>query len=260
MADIHAPIRAGSDIAFLGGLINYVLAVRALEHRAVLPGVRRQLHQRRHDHRRRVPGHRGPRRRLLGPHGVHAGRQGVAARRVRRPVRHCRGTVAVRGGARPAPAPSGRHRPGRPSTALVRSLLTPPAAARRDAAASALRLPDRAGGTSPLHAGDGRAGHRLPAGDLPQGGRDDPGQLRPRPDHLVRLRRGVDPAHLRPADDRLLRAAAAPARQHRPAGRRHHGAARPRLDPGLHRHPDALPLDPRLHDPPVRAEGARHAP
>src|SRR5438045_1749736 len=26
MADIHAPIRAGTDIAFLGGLINYVLS------------------------------------------------------------------------------------------------------------------------------------------------------------------------------------------------------------------------------------------
>ena len=25
MADIHAPVRAGTDIAFLGGLINYVL-------------------------------------------------------------------------------------------------------------------------------------------------------------------------------------------------------------------------------------------
>ena len=25
MCDIHAPIRAGSDIAFLGGLINYVI-------------------------------------------------------------------------------------------------------------------------------------------------------------------------------------------------------------------------------------------
>jgi len=25
MADIHAPIRAGSDVAFLGGLINHVL-------------------------------------------------------------------------------------------------------------------------------------------------------------------------------------------------------------------------------------------
>lgn len=25
MADVHAPIRAGSDIAFLGGLVNYVL-------------------------------------------------------------------------------------------------------------------------------------------------------------------------------------------------------------------------------------------
>src|SRR5512138_1472989 len=26
MADIHAPIRAGSDVAFLGGLINYVIS------------------------------------------------------------------------------------------------------------------------------------------------------------------------------------------------------------------------------------------
>ena len=25
VADVHAPLRAGSDIAFLGGLINYVL-------------------------------------------------------------------------------------------------------------------------------------------------------------------------------------------------------------------------------------------
>jgi formate dehydrogenase major subunit len=25
MADIHAPVRAGTDIAFLGGLINYVI-------------------------------------------------------------------------------------------------------------------------------------------------------------------------------------------------------------------------------------------
>ena len=48
-----------------------------------------------------------------------------------------------------------------------------------------------------------------------------------------------------------LRAAAAAARQHRPAGRRHHGAARPRVDSGLHGRADALPLDPRLHAAPT---------
>ena len=55
-----SPLRAGTDIVFLGGLINYVL-----EHGQVLQGVRRRLHQRRHAHQRRLPGHRGPRRRLL---------------------------------------------------------------------------------------------------------------------------------------------------------------------------------------------------
>ena len=39
----------------------------------------------------------------------------------------------------------------------------------------------------------------------------------------------------------------AAAGQHRPARRRHPGAARPRLDPGLDRHPDALQHPPRLH-------------
>ena len=66
-------------------------------------------------------------------------------------------------------------------------------------------------------------------------------------DDVIRLRRGLDAAHERRADHRLLRAAAAAAGQHRPAGRRRHGAARPRLDPGLDGHSDALPLDPRLH-------------
>ena len=91
------------------------------------------------------------------------------------------------------------------------------AAARRDAAGSALRLPDRQAALQPLHAGDGRADDRLPARHVPQSGRDDPRQLRRRPHHLVRVRRGVDAAHQRPADHRLLRAAPAAAREHRPA-------------------------------------------
>ena len=37
------------------------------------------------------------------------------------------------------------------------------------------------------------------------------------------------------------------AREFRPAGRRHHGAARTRLDPGVHRRADAVSLDSRLH-------------
>ena len=66
VADIYAPVRAGSDIAFLGGLINYVLEQRALEQGPVLQDLRRELHQRRDDHQRGFQGHRGSRRRLLG--------------------------------------------------------------------------------------------------------------------------------------------------------------------------------------------------
>ena len=53
LADIYAPIRAGSDIAFLGGLIR--LHPRA---RPLVQGVRPRLHQHRDHHRRAVPGRR----------------------------------------------------------------------------------------------------------------------------------------------------------------------------------------------------------
>ena len=67
LADLHVPIRAGTDIAFLGGIINHVLSTGV-----GLPRVRPRLHQRRHHRRRRLPGHRGPRRRLLRPRRGHA--------------------------------------------------------------------------------------------------------------------------------------------------------------------------------------------
>ena len=41
VADIHVPIRAGTDIAFLGGIVRYIL-----RERAVFPRVRGELHQR----------------------------------------------------------------------------------------------------------------------------------------------------------------------------------------------------------------------
>ena len=33
IADLHVPIRAGTDIAFLGGIVNYILVQRALVRR-----------------------------------------------------------------------------------------------------------------------------------------------------------------------------------------------------------------------------------
>ena len=57
LCDVHVGIRAGSDIAFLGGLVNYVLSHDRWFKEYVL-----ELHQR-IDHRAGgVPGHRGPRR------------------------------------------------------------------------------------------------------------------------------------------------------------------------------------------------------
>ena len=55
MADIYAPLRAGTDIVFLGGLIRYVL-----EEQKYFKDYVRRLHQRRDADHRRVQGHRGP--------------------------------------------------------------------------------------------------------------------------------------------------------------------------------------------------------
>ena len=60
VADLHVPIRAGSDIAFLGGA-----GQPRAEQRPGLPRVRRGLHQRGDHHRRGLPRHRGPRRAVL---------------------------------------------------------------------------------------------------------------------------------------------------------------------------------------------------
>ena len=73
----------------------------------------------------------------------------------------------------------------------------------------------------------------------------------------VRLRRQLDAALDRRADDPRRRDRPAAARQHRAPGRRHHGDARPRLDPGLERHPDALRPAPRL---PADAQGLGERP
>ena len=57
---MHVPLRAGSDIAFLGGIVNYILSNEKYFHEYVL-----RLHQRVDDPARRLPRRRRPRRRLL---------------------------------------------------------------------------------------------------------------------------------------------------------------------------------------------------
>ena len=237
MADIHAadPRRLRHRVPGRADQLRH--QQRALEHGPVLPRVRRQLHQRRDDHRTtssRTPrtwtassrAARGRRRRQ----GVAVQRRSSAATttrrwqyapatRSRRPARPAGGPGAAAAAARPPPsrrplgrrpprgAPPPRHLPARrSSTTLVRSLLKPPPP--RDAT-----LQDPRCVFQILKRHFARYTPEMvervcgcPQGRLPQGRRDAPRQLRPRAHHLVRLRRGLDPAHQRRPDDRHLRA------------------------------------------------------
>ena len=66
MADIHVPLRAGSDIAFLGGIVNYILSEERFFRDYVVHYTNAPV-----DPARRLPGHGGPRRPVQrsGPHG-----------------------------------------------------------------------------------------------------------------------------------------------------------------------------------------------
>ena len=64
VADLHVPLRAGTDIAFLGGIVNYILT-NGREFREYVKHYTNAAH----DRLRRVRRHRGPRRvvQRLGP-------------------------------------------------------------------------------------------------------------------------------------------------------------------------------------------------
>ena len=192
---------------------------------------------------RGLPGHRGPRRAVL---------------RLRPRDPHLRPEVA---GSTPGSEGDLRRRPGGASRTTSRSArprarcsTSPTAAgvqsdpaARRDAAAPALRLPDPQAPLRPLHPRDGR---RAPAASRPRTflevARALRRELRPRPHHGAGLQRRLDPAQRRRAVHPHRRDPAAAARQHGSSRRRHHGAARARQHPGLDRHPDAVQPAARL--------------
>ena len=231
MADVYAPLRAGTDIVFLGGLIRYVL-----EEREVLQGVRRRLHQRRDPHHRRVPRHRGPRRPLLRlrrrAHGV---RPEELALRRRAAASGPRNQPTPRPGRRASSFSARAGQLDRPAAAPTRPCRTRAASSRSSAGTTPRYTPEmveQVCGT--------------PQRDVPEGRRGAGRRLRAGPDGGDLLRRRLDPAHHRRADDPRVDDPATAARQHRPARRRHPGPARPRLDPGLDRHPDALQPPARL--------------
>ena len=219
MADIYAPIRAGSDIVFLGGLINYVInserwntsrSSRSTSSPTPTP-------PRSSTRSSRTP--RRPRRRLLRARS--STRTATGAQRLRRPVRP--GDLAVR--ARP-PSATRAAPPPPPSRASRRSNRASPAKRTRFPPARpttpwcATCCQTAAGRADPTLQ-DPRCvfqilkrhfarytpemverGHRLPAGAVRRGGRDAAEQLRPRQDLRHLLRGRLDAAHQRRADDR----------------------------------------------------------
>ena len=98
----------------------------------------------------------------------------------------------------------------------------------------------------------------VPGRAVPRGRRGAVRQLGPRAHVGHLLRRRLDPAHDRRAGHPRRVDPAAAAGQHRPPRRRHPGAARPREHPGLDRHPDALRHPAGLHpDAQARARDVR---
>ena len=255
LADLHVPIRAGTDIAFLGGLINHVLTNEQYFRDYVVA-----LHQRGHARQRGLPRHRGPRRPVLrlrrrssAPttpttwqyEGVRGrGRVGRARRAsTRTQRRRARATAAAprrvaRLRRRRARRRRARRATRRCSTRAACSRCssgTSPATRRRWSSRSAASRRS----CSP------RSADALTANS----GRD-------RTTAFVYARR-LDPAHRRRAVHPRRVDPAAAARQHRPARRRHHGAARARQHPGLHRHPDAVQPAARLHPDAARRTRTR---
>ena len=234
MADLHVPIRAGTDIAFLGGIINYIL-----EHEP-LSSASTSTHytNARDDRRRGVPD-------TEDLDGVFSGWDPE-------PSAYDIDDLAVRGhgGRRRRPASASRARPASRRTA--RTAASSSTASRRETdptlAAPALRLPDPASGTSRRYTPemverDLRHARGEPFLEVAEALCANSGRERTSAfcyavgwtQHTV----GVQNIRTAAILQLLLGNIGRP-------GRRDHGAARPRLDPGLDRHPDALQHPARL--------------
>ena len=242
MATTYVRLRAGSDIAFLGGIVQ--LHPRA---RPRVPRVRRHLHERARHRRRGLPRHRGARRPVL--------RLGPREEAPTTPRRGSTPGMEVHGaaGQREQGANQGEA-PAMAPTAARSSTVSRPRSTRRSSTRAASS--SCCGATSrATRRSWSRRSAACPREQFLAGGRGAVPELRPRAHVGVLLRRRLDAAHRRRPVHPHRGHHAAPARQHRPAGRRHHGAARARVDPGLDRHPDALQHPARL--PPDAARRSR---
>ena len=242
LADIYAPIRSGTDIAFLGGIIRYILENDlwfrewALAYTNIAHIIEERLRR-----------HRGQRRRVLR-----------LRRRTPGPTRRRPGSTRARPCPPRSPNTACNRRRGRPAT--TRAMAEEPAAAGPTRCSIRAASTRSCGGTIARYTPEMvETRHRLPARHLPEGRRRARPELGPRAHRRVLLRGRLDPSLDGRADHPGRHHHPGPARQCRAAGRRHHGAARPRVDPGLDRHPDALQHAADLPAAAERLPQPRHA-
>ena len=192
----------------------------------MVPRVRRRLHQRADDPARGLPRHRGPRRRCSPAStptpaattrrpGSTRARTSAGGGRSARPVESVR--QPTRGAQRAVTASGGGTAPRQAATATTRCSTR--AACSRCSSGTSPATPRR---WSTQICG-------ITEQEFLRGGRRAHAQLRPGAHQRLRLRGRLDPAHRRGAVHPHRRDPAAAAGQHRPARRRHPGAARPRL-------------------------------
>ena len=151
MADIWVPLRAGTDILFLGGLIHY-----ALENDKYFREYVAALHQRAHDHQGGVPRYRRSGRSLLrmgrAEEEVRSGDPGSTRARTRK--------MPAGPAARPLSHAEGGHGKDRGGEAAD---LNKRIRGRSNTAAPSLRLPDSAQAFRALHARTDRTARRRAA-------------------------------------------------------------------------------------------------
>ena len=241
LADLHVPIRAGTDVAFLGGIIRHVIETESYFKEYVVNYTNAC-----DDRRRALPRHRGPRRRVLGlrPRDRNLRPDLVDVRGLPRSTSrlgaHEHATQAFSEHTGAGMLVDGvEHDETLEHPRCVFQIL------RRHFARYTPEMVQRICGISPraVHGGGGCADRQLGA----------------RAHERVLLRERVDAALRGCADDPHRGDPPVAAGQCRPARRRHHGDARARVDPGLDRHPDPVRPAARLPAHAARSRGSPDA-
>ena len=186
LCDIHAPIRAGTDIAFLGAIINHVINSKRWN---TDPFFKEYVANYTNAATLVNPDFKDTEDLNGLFSGLSEGRQGLLERNLVLPAQPCARAIGDRS--------KDLHRP--PAAESARQ-----AKDRPHAQGPAYGLPDRQKALQALHARDGREGLRLPEGEVPAGCRHAAQQFRPRQDVEHRLRRRLDPAYGGGPDHPLL--------------------------------------------------------